>query len=194
MTRTIQKPELAHPPLAAIGSRRDELNATIAKLRASAADIRRRLTERGDEDTRQLRVDALAAGTTIEDRAPLQDELSAVLRDLRDAEDALEIVNGRFRTETHNASRIISQQHADEHREMLSRLWSGIASAAAARIEIDNLHRDFSRLGLTPIGILEAGDAVFSEPLNRASSAAVELRRAARNGLINPTAIPHEIQ
>lgn len=194
MTRTIPAPEQAHPPYADVLARKATLDAAIAQMRVEAAGLRQRLLQHGDAEARADRVAAIAAGTPYEDPAPLRDRLDALLRDLRDAEDALTLVLDRMGRESQAASRIVSAMYAEEHKAMLGRLWRSVAEGTKARLEIDELHRDLRRAGVEPTGIKAAGDAIFDEPMTRASNAATELRKAARDGIIRPSDIPEVLR
>lgn len=190
---TIPKIEDAHPPFAALLKRNLELNDNIASLRRDAADLRQQLSE-GDLVRRDDRIKALAAGEPYADQGPIKERLADVLRNLRDAEDALSIVTDRMREERAVGSRLVSQTFAGAHQAMLSQFWSGIALAAAASLDIHELHRQLHRSGIEPLGLFNPDSGVFDEAIARSSSTASKLRHAAKEGLIESRLIPEPLR
>ncbi|WP_424981603.1 hypothetical protein [Maritalea sp. S77] len=184
-----------HEPYRAIEERRTQLNEKARRLRSEITDLTRRILQNDGDANAEERVKDIAAGNAPVEKRSLRMEQEQALRERRETEAALEIVEERFRREHHNASRAVCEQFEELHREIYTKFWTAIAEAASARCEIDELHGELNRAGVEVLGpIAQKGSQLFSEPMRRSADVALMLRRAECEGFLKSRQIPEVLR
>jgi chromosome segregation ATPase len=184
-----------HEPYRAIEERRTQLNEKARRLRSQITDLTRRVLQNAGDVNAAERVKDIADGKSPVEKPSLRLEQGQALRELRETEAALEIVEERFRREHHNASRAVCEQFEEMHRMIYTKFWSAIAEAASARCDIDKLHDELNRAGVEVVGpIAQKGSRLFSEPMRRNADVALMLRRAESEGFLKSRQIPEVLR
>lgn len=139
---------------------------------------------------RHDRIAAMAAG--IEYQPPPDDraKLSALVDEDRDVKEALDVLAERKAELTRQVSREISAAIKPEYQKLASEFYSALCEVAAIHCRLGELRTAFARAGVEPFGITDFGRDYFGSGADRNNDLAIDLRKAAREGLIKASQIP----
>ncbi|MCJ7995894.1 hypothetical protein J5N58_08160 [Rhizobium cremeum] len=186
--KNIPRPEEHSAELAAVEKRQTELIKRQAANRQELAAIHAKAATPPQEH--KDRVAALVAGISYEPPADDRDAIARLVREERDIKDALDEIALKKNELTRQASAAIVKSFRPEYEAIATEFYSALCLAAAAHWKLGALRRDFMRAGVDPTGLTDFGRDFFGAPSDRNNDLAIDLRKAARNGLIKESQVP----
>lgn len=186
--RNIPSPEEHSAELRALVVRQTELIKRQEAIRQEQAAIHAKAAVAPEE--KKDRVAALIAGITYEPPADDRDAIARLVREDRDIKDALDELALKKGDLTRKASREISQMFRVEYDTIVTEFYSALCAAASAQWKIGALRSELNRAGVEPSGLVDVGRDFFGSANDRNNDLAIDLRKAARSGVIKENQIP----
>jgi len=166
----------------ALMAKADALDAEILALHAAAGEIR-------INSSHGARVDALLRGVNYQPPSSVQDEIADKAAERRAVDSAIRDLSGQIKVERVHASRLVTAQFADEHRELARQFFTLIAAATEVHAKFGELRLHLARAGIDN-QLFDFGEELCGAPSHRNGRAGLALREAVKRSYLKANEVP----